>query len=151
MNFFSRYFYIWNISLGGSESERGGHAYNYGREQQGPVGPYDGTDPYGRGYSRDNYSGNVNRGSVDPYNTAGRVNDTYGRGSYGTGRGYDGYAAAGDDNNYPDSYYAVPMPGTTPPRNCTGSGCCVPKCFAEKGSRVRIEWRSNNENWNILI
>lgn len=22
-------------------------------------------------------------------------------------------------------------------RNCTAPGCCVPKCFAEKGSRVR--------------
>lgn len=23
-------------------------------------------------------------------------------------------------------------------RNCTAPGCCVPKCFAEKGNRVRI-------------
>lgn len=23
-------------------------------------------------------------------------------------------------------------------RNCTATGCCVPKCFAEKGNRVRI-------------
>lgn len=22
-----------------------------------------------------------------------------------------------------------------PARNCTGSGCCIPKCFAEKGAR----------------
>lgn len=24
-------------------------------------------------------------------------------------------------------------------RNCTAKGCCVPKCFAEKGNRVRID------------
>lgn len=23
----------------------------------------------------------------------------------------------------------------TPAKNCTGSGCCIPKCFAEKGNR----------------
>lgn len=22
-----------------------------------------------------------------------------------------------------------------PAKNCTGSGCCIPKCFAEKGNR----------------
>jgi hypothetical protein len=35
------------------------------------------------------------------------------------------------------SYNTYPVIGSrTPPANCTGSACCIPKCFAEKGSRV---------------
>lgn len=39
----------------------------------------------------------------------------------------------------PDSYDIIdtannPVRGP-PAKNCTGSGCCIPKCFAEKGNR----------------
>jgi collagen type IV alpha len=41
--------------------------------------------------------------------------------------------------NVPDSYDiidTVSPRGGPPPKNCTsGAGCCVPKCFAEKGNR----------------
>lgn len=26
--------------------------------------------------------------------------------------------------------------GGAPAKNCSGPGCCIPKCFAEKGARV---------------
>jgi collagen type IV alpha len=39
----------------------------------------------------------------------------------------------------PDAYDIVDVasaPVRGPPeKNCTGSGCCIPKCFAEKGNR----------------
>lgn len=40
---------------------------------------------------------------------------------------------------FPDSFDIVdtassPVRGP-PGKNCTGSGCCIPKCFAEKGNR----------------
>lgn len=111
--------------LGAGESERGGGSYNYGQEGSNDSygGSYGGSygaggaDSYGRG------SGNIYSGS--------RGGDD----AYGGSRGrYGGYAAAGDDENYPSNYQVIPMPGA--PQNCKGSGCCVPKCFAEKGSRV---------------
>lgn len=39
----------------------------------------------------------------------------------------------------PDSYDIIDTANTPvrgpPAKNCTGSGCCIPKCFAEKGNR----------------
>lgn len=39
----------------------------------------------------------------------------------------------------PESYDIIDTASTQirgpPAKNCTGSGCCIPKCFAEKGNR----------------
>lgn len=39
----------------------------------------------------------------------------------------------------PESYDIIDTASTLnrgpPAKNCTGSGCCIPKCFAEKGNR----------------
>lgn len=39
----------------------------------------------------------------------------------------------------PDSYDIVDTASAInrgpPAKNCTGSGCCIPKCFAQKGDR----------------
>lgn len=39
----------------------------------------------------------------------------------------------------PDSYDIVDTASSqvrgAPAKNCTGGGCCIPKCFAEKGNR----------------
>lgn len=41
--------------------------------------------------------------------------------------------------NVDSSYDIIDTAGTQasggPSKNCTGSGCCIPKCFAEKGNR----------------
>jgi len=127
------------IFSGAGEGERGGGSY-YNQGSSDHYGsPYDGSqhaDSYGRG-SADSYG----RGSTDSYGR--RTDDAYNRGgggeTYGGSRGNDygyGYGAAGEDEGYPSNYHVVPMPGAS--RNCTGSGCCVPKCFAEKGSRVGL-------------
>lgn len=124
------------IFLGAGESERGGGSYNYGQggSDDSYSNSYGGTygagsaDPYGRG-SGSAYGGS--RGSGQVYGGSRGSDDSYGG---GRGRGHGGYGAAGDDENYPSNYQVVPMPGAS--RNCTGSGCCAPKCFAEKGSRV---------------
>lgn len=132
----------------------GGDRVSYSQGQgQGPVDPYNQAagDPYSRsrGYQDSYNRGGTTNGSRDPYGDGygeyrgsedhyGRV-DPYGRGSAGqTGysQGQGGYGAAGDSENYPSSYSAIPIPGKAPQKGCTGSGCCVPKCFAEKGSRV---------------
>lgn len=136
---------------------------SYDRGQgQAPLDPYNQEgDPYGdrsRGYDDPYYGrrGEADRtqGPIDPYG------NTYGE-SHGSRDGYDrtdpyrrvqsqgrggGYGAAGDSDNYPSSYTAVPVPGYTAKQNCTGSGCCVPKCFAEKGSRVSICPRERAES-----
>lgn len=140
-----------HLLLGAGDSERGigRGSYHRDRGQQGSGDPYRGRDPYPSYDTEDNRNANApdsyGRGSVDPRGH--RTDESYGRGSeevYGRGGGdprggghsggsYSGYDA-GDNENYPSNYQAVPMPGA--PRNCTGSGCCVPKCFAEKGTRV---------------
>jgi hypothetical protein len=52
------------------------------------------------------------------------------------GSGY--HPGGGSSYDVPGSSYSTyPVIGSkTPPANCTGSACCIPKCFAEKGSRV---------------
>lgn len=35
-------------------------------------------------------------------------------------------------------------------RNCTASGCCVPKCFAEKGHRVCVFYKICDHKINII-
>lgn len=39
----------------------------------------------------------------------------------------------------PDAYEIVDTANAAvrgpPSKNCTGSGCCIPKCFAQKGDR----------------
>lgn len=60
---------------------------------------------------------------------------SHNQGSYNQHR-YD-EEEEGQNENYPSSYSVYPMPGATKPANCTGSKCCYPKCYAEKGARVR--------------
>lgn len=61
---------------------------------------------------------------------------------YGSGSGREESGARQEsqdrygENGYPSSYKVYPAPGYNAQKNCTGSGCCYPKCFAEKGSRV---------------
>lgn len=135
-----------NFHLGAGENERGGGgggSYNYG--QGGSGDPYSGS--YGGNYDArgaDAYGrGSGGRGGGDAYGGGHGGGDAYGGGRgdgnvYSGSRrgGYGGQGASlstGDNENYPSNYHVVPMPGAS---NCTGSGCCVPKCFAEKGSRV---------------
>ena len=109
-------------------------------------------NPYNRGstwnQSGDPYSNNNREKTYDETKT---YDGSYGsgyEGSYGdrgTGRGLEGASQYGRDR-YPSKnaglddgggrYAIFPVPGDT--RNCSGSGCCAPKCYAEKGSRVRI-------------
>lgn len=121
---------------------------------QGAGDPYNqGTgDPYGRSRGSGDIHGlgaGGGQGLRDPYGDIYRESggsvDALGRGfidnaghSPGYGTAGEGYGAAGDSDDYPSSYKAVPIPGRTSPKNCKGSSCCVPKCFAEKGSRVSI-------------
>lgn len=82
-----------------------------------------------------NYDNNGNRGDSSYENRGGyRGNNEY----VGNENGYDrqGPYDSGSEN-YPSSYSAIPIPGGQA-KNCSGSGCCVPKCFAEKGSRVSV-------------
>lgn len=122
-------------------------SYNQGREQI-PLDPYnqESGDTYGRSRGYEDSYGREGEGSRGSYGSGyretygsrddyGRVADPYDQRGY-LQRGGGGYGAAGDSDTYPSSYTVVPVPGQIPPRNCTGSACCVPKCFAEKGSRV---------------
>lgn len=141
-----------NLLLSGGLDQE---SYNQGQDQI-PLDPYnqEAGDPYGRprGYE-DSYrrgeAGGEQRSrdsSGDGYDRNYGSRDDYGRGDPYGQRGYSsgqrgGYGAAGDSDNYPSSYTVVPVPGYKPQRNCTGSACCVPKCFAEKGSRVSVRRR----------
>ena len=123
-------------------------SYNQGQGQV-PLDPYDqeAGDPYGRSRGYDDNYGGGEQSSRDPYGDGYRGSygsrDDYGRedpsgqrGEYPQRGQHGGYGAAGDSENYPSSYTVVPAPGYA--GKCNGSGCCVPKCFAEKGSRVNI-------------
>lgn len=126
-------------------------SYNQG---QGPVplDPYnqEAGDPYGRSRGYDDNYGGGEQSSRDSYGDGYRGSygsrDDYGRedpggqqrGGYPQHGQHGGYGAAGDSENYPSSYTVVPAPGYA--GKCNGSACCVPKCFAEKGSRVNICW-----------
>lgn len=141
-----------NLLLSGGLDQE---SYNQGQDQI-PLDPYnqEAGDPYGRpGGYEDSYrrgeAGGEQRSrdsSGDGYDRNYGSRDDYGRGDPYGQRGYSsgqrgGYGAAGDSDNYPSSYTVVPVPGYKPQRNCTGSACCVPKCFAEKGSRVSVRRR----------
>jgi len=59
---------------------------------------------------------------------------SYNSSSYGSGYQLGGGARYDVPGS---SYNTYPVIGSrTPPANCSGSACCIPKCFAEKGSRV---------------
>lgn len=75
----------------------------------------------GRAYNRSD-DGYEERTIQDPYNNLGTQIEVQNPSGYPSG--------------YPSSYAEVPIPGAERSKNCTGSGCCTPKCFAEKGSRV---------------
>lgn len=141
-----------NLLLSGGLDQE---SYNQGQDQI-PLDPYnqEAGDPYGRsGGYEDSYGRGETGGeqrsrdsSGDGYDRNYGSRDDYGRGDPYGQRGYSsgqrgGYGAAGDSDNYPSSYTVVPVPGYKPQRNCTGSACCVPKCFAEKGSRVSVRRR----------
>ena len=94
-----------------------------------------GEDPY-----------NSNRGTA--YGESRKDANSYGYGSsygnQGIARGPESSSSYGRDKNPSKNpvgeegggrYSVYPVPGET--RNCTGSGCCAPKCYAEKGQRVR--------------
>lgn len=112
----------YNQESGDTYGRPRGYEDSYGRDGEGSRGSY------GNGY-RETYGSRDDYGRVDPY-------EQRGYSQRGGGGGGGGYGAAGDSDTYPSSYTVVPVPGQIPPRNCTGSACCVPKCFAEKGSRV---------------
>lgn len=138
-----------NLLLSGGFDQE---SYNQGQDQT-PLDPYnqEAGDPYGRSGGYEDPYGRGEAGgeqrsrdsSGDGYDRNYGSRDDYGRGDPYGQRGYSsgqrgGYGAAGDSENYPSSYTVVPVPGYKPQRNCTGSACCVPKCFAEKGSRVSV-------------
>ena len=126
----------------GYDDRRGGNdpRYNSG---QGPSYPYGGNQNRGGGdydesdRSRGNGGSEYSGGGYDD-NYQGRYGNSgvpYGRHNPNLNKNQGAYDQGSE--NYPASYSAVPVPGSQPGKNCTGGGCCVPKCFAEKGSRVR--------------
>lgn len=121
-----------------SWNQSGDPYYNNNRETT-----YDDTKTYDGSYGSAGYGGS----------SGGSYGGSYG--DRGTGRNPEGASQYGRDR-YPQKNsevedaggrYAIhPVPGET--RNCSGSGCCAPKCYAEKGSRVNLKILRKKKNKN---